>query len=257
MRTLARPEAKDERSEIEGTPYEFDTWVMARIAEFIAQSNSIDTARAFYRPILGLGPSGKYWVADFLQAWVSSGLPVSPDLRGFAEIWQDMMAFAEALPAWQPGEGNYWGRAESLVVDLMGIGQIGSPVLGDAKYSDLVSSMRPAFEKWGHLWLKHASVAAWFANFLRTESGRVLLPQGIRQLAAVVGTLPDRDWYNHELGALFTDVLSACWKYLQKEVERDSGLRNAFLSILALLCARQVPEALHLRARVSQILGNL
>ncbi len=167
---------------------------------------------------------------------------VSPDLQGFGKIWEDMAAYAESLPVWQPGEGNYWSRAESLAVDLMGMGQIGSPVLGAAKYSGLVSSMRPTFERWGERWLKYASVAAWFANFLRTDSGRVLLPLGVKQLAALMDTLPDRDWYHHELGSLFTDVLSMCWKHSQSDVARDSDLRKAFLNILALLCARQISK---------------
>jgi hypothetical protein len=41
--------------------------------------------------------------------------------------------------------------------------------------------------------LKHASAAAWFAYFLSTESGQVLLSLGIRQLTGVVGLYEDRD----------------------------------------------------------------
>ena len=91
---------------------------------------------------------------------------------------------------------------------------------------------------------------------LRTESGRVLLPHGIKQLAATAGSLPDDDWHRHSLGGLFTEALSSCWHYLQREVESDTGLRQAFLRILAVLCARQIPEAIHLRAKVSEILGT-
>jgi hypothetical protein len=255
LRTLPQPDPEDRLAKIQGTPYQFDVWVMGRVAEFIAHSNSLETARGFYRAVLELGPAGKYWVEDFLQSWVALGLKVSPDLKGFAQIWQDMVAYSETLPAWQPGEGNYWSRAESLAVDLMGLGKIGAPVLGDAKYQGLVTSMVPTFEKWGQWWLKYASVAAPFANFLRTDSGRVLLPMGVKQLATVMGTLPDRDWYHHELGSLVTDVLSLCWKHLQRDIEQDTHLRKAFLNILAVLCARQIPEALRLRARVADVLG--
>jgi hypothetical protein len=55
MRTLPKPKAEDERCEIQGTPYESDRWIMARVAEFVAHANSIETARLFYRPILELG----------------------------------------------------------------------------------------------------------------------------------------------------------------------------------------------------------
>lgn len=65
---------------------------------------------------------------------------VSPDLQGFALIWREMVAYTETLPAWPPGEGNYWNRAEPLAGDLMGLSQSGIAVLGDAKYKSLISS---------------------------------------------------------------------------------------------------------------------
>src|ERR1700730_10323951 len=52
MRTLPKPKAEDERCEIQGTAYESDRWIMARVAEFAAHANSVETARLFYRPIL-------------------------------------------------------------------------------------------------------------------------------------------------------------------------------------------------------------
>jgi len=187
MGTLPQPEADDERSEIEGTPYESDIWIMARVAEFVAHANSVETAQIFYRPIFELGPAAKYWVEDFLQSWIDRGLQVTNNLKGFADIWQDMVAYAETLPAWQPGEGHYWCRGEELARNLMGLSEGGIAVLGDAKYKDLVGSMAPTFERWGSRWLKYGSVAGWFAYFLWTESGRVVLSQGVKQLAAVAG----------------------------------------------------------------------
>ena len=166
-----------------------------------------------------------------------------------------MVAYTEALPAWQPGETNYWSRAESLATELMGLSETGVAVLGDAKYKDLISSMAATFEQWGNRWLKYASASAWLASFLRREAGQVLLPQGIKQLAGTVGSLPNDDWHRHDLGALFTEVLSLCWKHRQKDVEKDAGLREAFLRLLTVLCARQIPEALHLRAKVSEVLS--
>jgi len=255
MRTLPKPKDGDERSEIQGTPYESDRWIMARVAEFIARTNSVETARQFYRPILDLGPTAKYWARDFLQSWIMQGLQVSPDLGGFALIWQDMVAYTESLPAWQPGQTNYWSRAESLATELMGLSETGIALLGDAKFKDLIGRVAATFEQWANRWLKYASTSAWFAYFLRTESGLVLLPQGIKQLAGTVGSLPDSDWHRHDLGAVFTEVLSLCWKHRQREVEKDASLRAAFLHLLTVLCARQIPEALHLRVKVSEILG--
>jgi hypothetical protein len=255
MRTLPKPQAEDGRCEIQGTAYESDMWIMARVAEFVAHADSVETARIFYRPILDLGPAAKYWVEDFLESWIALGLPLSGDLHGFGSIWQDMVGYAETLPTWQPGDSNYWCRAEGLAVHLMGLSQVGIGILGDAKYKDLIGSMAVAFDRWADRWLKYGSAAGWFAYFLRTESGQVLLRQGVKQIAAAAASLPDREWQHHDLGALFTEVLSLCWKYNRKDVEKDVTLREAFLRLLTVLCARQFPEALHLRAKVSEILG--
>ena len=98
--------------------------------------------------------------------------------------------------------------------------------------------------------------SGWFAHFLTTESGGVLLAMGIKELANVVGSFDDRDWYQQGLGGIFTDALAACWKQMQNEIEQQPELRKAFLQILTDLCARQIPEALHLRNKVSEALGS-
>jgi hypothetical protein len=192
---------------------------------------------------------------DFLQTWVSVGLEISPDPVTFVKIWEDMVRYAMTLPAWQPSESGYWSRAESLAVDLVGLHESAASVLGQAKYKTVVTSMVPVFEQWASLWLKHASAAAWFARFLPTESGQALLSLGIKQLAGVVASFEERDWHQNGLGVLFAEALAACWKYSRNEVELQPDLQKAFLGILTELCARQVPQALHVRNKVAEVLG--
>ena len=80
-----------------------------------------------------------------------------------------------------------------------------------------------------------------------------MLSQGIQQLSTVVGSFTDRDWEQDALASTFTSVLGAAWKHLSNEIETDKSLRSAFLHILTELCARSIPDAIHLRDRVSQI----
>lgn len=256
MRTLPTPGRREERHEIEGTPYEFDRWVMARAAEFVVKENSVEVARRFYRPILDLGPAGRYWVEDFLRTWVRTGLEMTSDPASFARIWTEMVDYAMALPAWQPSPHGRWSRAESLAVDLVGLRDDSAKVLGQTKHVAVVRAMKPVFERWSLAWLNHASAAGWFSHFLTTDSGAVLLVTGIEELAKVVGSFEDSDWHQQGLGGIFTDALAACWKQKQNEIEQQPELKEAFLKILGALCARQVPEALHLRSKVSEALGN-
>jgi hypothetical protein len=194
-------------------------------------------------------------VDDFLKAWISYGLELSTDLGAFAKIWENMVRYTMTLSAWQPSPSGRWSRAESLAVDLVGLHDTAATVLGQAKYGGVVSAMAPVFEDWAGRWLKHASAAGWFAHFLLTESGQILLPMGITQLAGVVTGFEERDWHDHGLGGQFADALAACWKHKQHEVESQPELRKSFLGILTELCARNIPEALHFREKTTQALA--
>jgi hypothetical protein len=218
----------------------------------VAQTASVDEAREYYEPILRLGPAGRYWVEDFLQSWIIVGLEVSKDKTAFVTLWQAMVGYTESLPVWAAGEGNYWARAESLAIDLMGLHKEAAAILGQARHKEFVTAMTPTFERWGARWLKFGTVAAWFAAFLPPESGQVLLPMGIKQLASVVGSFQDRDWHRGDLGGLLTEVLAMCWRVRRQDVQSDPELRSAFLTMLAQLCARQVPEALNLRSKLAE-----
>jgi hypothetical protein len=177
-------------------------------------------------------------------------------MEAYVAIWQDMVRYAMALPQWQPRSNVIvWCPAEALAADLVGLGREASSVFGKAAFADVVHHMAPVFQEWGEAWLKYPSVAAAFAHFLPTESGRVLLAQGLRQLAGVVGSFRSDDWHQYELGPLLSQAIAACWEHLRHEVESEPQLRSDFLGILAVLCARQVPEALHLRSRVSTTIG--
>jgi hypothetical protein len=252
MRTLPQAAQDQETWEISGTPFHFDSWVMQQVATFLAYSDSAESGRRFFRPILDRGPAARYWVRDFLQAWVRVGLEFHGTTAAYIAIWQDMVRYAMALPQWQPRSNVVvWCPAEALAADLVGLGGESSAVLGKVDHADVVRQMAPVFQEWGDAWLKYPSATAALAHFLPTGSGRVLLPQGLRQLAGVVASFPSDDWHRYDLGALLTKAIAACWQHLRREVESEPQLRSDFLAILTVLCAHQVPEALHLRSRVS------
>ena len=180
MKTLPILEGDDEGREVGGTPYEFDRWVLERAAELLATLTSQDQARPLYEPVLRRGPAANYWAQDFLEAWITAALPRMANHTLFAEIWRGMVDYTFSLPTWVARRPGIWFHAESLSVDLMGLRKEAVKVLGRKEHTDLVKAMAPTFKRWGDLWLKYGSVAAWFANFLSTESGQALLPQRYR-----------------------------------------------------------------------------
>jgi hypothetical protein len=254
MRTFPAPHPEKGFREFDGTPYDFDNWVMKTAAVYVARTNSMEEARKFYRPILELGPRARYWTDEFLEKWIVSGLPVATDLKGYVAKWKDMIQYADTLPDWQPGEIGCWCRAEILAPDLMGIDQTPTTVLGNAKYRTVVEAMADTLEDWGNRWLGYASVAQHYANFLTTDSGEAILAQGVKQLAKAVDAFDEEGWRRYEMGIWLTAVLSVAWSKLRTAIESDRDLRTAFLRLLTVLSARPVQDAVILRAKVTDAL---
>ena len=254
MTTLPILESEDEGREVGGTPYQFDPWILKLAAELLATVASLDHAQAIYEPVLRRGPAAHYWTQDFLEAWITNALPRMADHQLFAEIWRGMVDYTFSLPAWVGRRPGIWFRAENLAVDLMGLRTETVKVFGRKEYMDLVKAMAPTFEKWADQWLKYGRVAAWFANFLSTESGRSLRRQGIQQLSEVVDSFSERDWEEGGLALSLTSALAAGWRHAASEITTEAALREAFLRILMELCSRSIAEAIHLRDRISHII---
>lgn len=254
MTTLPILEGEDEGREIGETPYEFDRWILGLAAERLATVTSHDEARAIYEPVLRRGPAAHYWSQDFLESCFTRALPRMADHALFAEIWRGMVDYTFSLPAWVGRRPGIWFHAESLSVDLMGLRTEAVKVFGRKEYAGIARTMAPTFERWGDQWLKYSRVAAWFANFLATESGESLLRQGIQQLSEVVGSFSDSDWKEGGLALSLTSALAAGWRHASSEITADAALREAFLRILMELCSRSIAEAIHLRDRISHII---
>jgi len=58
MRSFTAAGPGDDRSEISGTPYESDRWVMSCVAKFVARANSVEIARSFIGKYLTWGRPG-------------------------------------------------------------------------------------------------------------------------------------------------------------------------------------------------------
>jgi hypothetical protein len=254
MTTLPILEGEDEGREVGGSPYEFDPWILSLAAELLATVTSLEQARAIYEPVLRRGPAARYWTQDFLELFFTRALLRMADHAFFAEIWRGMVDYTFSLPTWVGRTPGIWFHAESLSVDLMGLRTEAVKVFGRKEYADLAGTMAPTFKRWGDQWLKYSRVAAWFANFLATESGGSLLRQGIPQLSEVVASFSDSDWKDGGLALSLTSALAAGWRHTSGEITTDAPLREAFLHILMELCSRSIAEAIHLRDRIAHVI---
>jgi hypothetical protein len=254
MATFPASDTEQVWRQVDGTPHDFDRWILQIAASHIACANSIKVARRFYQPVLDVGPSARYWLEEFLRAWVIDGLRLTPDHSGYVRKWKEMVAYVEPLPDWQPRKPGYYCAAEYVAHYLVGLHEDQVKVLGEAQYRTVVREMAETLEAWAKRWLKYESLAQWYANFITTEGGKVLLLEAVLQLSYFVDSYRDEEWSRYSLGTLLTKALSVTWTELRAAVESNAELQEAFLKILTALCARLVPEALNLRTKVSEAL---
>jgi hypothetical protein len=237
--------------EIDGTPHDFDLWMMKLAAAFFAKSESPKSARTLYTPILDLSYHAHYWVRDFLHAWFQLGLVLSGSEKAFAARWAEIVEYALTSPAWNRENCRLWFYLDDLASELMGItGERALRVAG-AEFKQAIQEMAPLFERWCDMWLKSARAMKHFAYFLSTDSGRLLLSMGIKKVAQAVKNFSSYDWDERDLYYSLAKGLTAYWDYNRAEVIRGGDVAEAFHGLLNELCARLIPEALQLRNRVA------
>ena len=240
--------------DIEGPLYDFDYWVFQRIAHVMLSGISLAEAREFWELILKLPVAAHEWVRAFLAEWFRVGL--SQNAENFEAIWSEMIAYMLDSEVWSPTWKHGWYHVEDVVAELMGI-RSASQSLGQAKNASLVETMAPLYERWADRWIHRSDLATSFAYFLSTESGSVLLPSGMRWLAAVLPSFSDYDWRRERLADALSAAVRTCWKKYRDQVRSDPEFWKAFLTVLNALCARQDAVALAIQSEATRLIDKM
>jgi hypothetical protein len=241
---------------VEGTPWEFDRWILQLIAVHSARLNT-EEAMGFCRSVLRIAPAANYWGRAFLNAWVVDGLPRTLDASVYVATWNAMVDYVWPLQDWQATKPSHHCPAEYVVDHLCGLHEDQIAVLGRGQYQAVVSGMAEALAAWAKRWLPFESLAQGYACFLTTESGRALLPQGLIHLASCVEQYRVHELKRYELGELLSTALSVAWVDSYGAIRSQPKVQEAFLKILTNLCARPIPRALQLRSKIGNTLNSL
>jgi hypothetical protein len=118
------PKTIRQNSEYSGTPYQADSQVFKRVASFLLQSRPNEHPEELWKPILDLGAAAHYWVGNFLNSFLGSGLNDAPAGETFKRIWRSMLDYAFASAKWSRSN---WIYASDLWQDLLG--QVGPAAL--------------------------------------------------------------------------------------------------------------------------------
>lgn len=230
-----------------GTPDEFDLWILAQIAAVCAKVRPPHKVAELWHPIFNLGSRGHYWVRDFVQAWFIEGVSGSATSESFLQMWQEMLAYAEAL-GWTPGDKRAF-RLQGAVKELLGWG-FGLRTVAGAEFADVVSRLQPVYAGWGREWIRRGGLAPDFARFLSVPAASRLLPAGVKWLNE---DLSQDDWSDDlELQDATVAVLRRCWREQQVALRDDRQYRSAFDGLLSTLVNLNSAGALELRDLINR-----
>jgi hypothetical protein len=243
LRMIGTPSNDD--WEVSGTPYEFDRWVLGRIASVVPEMHGAEDGAALWQPILDLGVGAHYWVKDFLEEWFLQGLWQPPASQRFIEVWKEMLEHAFASPSWRFSRG--WFRLEKLWCTIMGMGAMYRSRWVEAHRST-VSQMLPYYERWAGRFMNHPGCAIEFAQFLEQPAAAGILCRGLQWLAAAAEA--KGFWQEHEMKSVVAGLLETTWRLSEGALRRSSDGLQAFKRLLQALVDAQEPVALELQHRM-------
>ncbi|MBZ5501471.1 MAG: ABC transporter ATP-binding protein [Acidobacteriia bacterium] len=250
------PKVMDENADRSHGPiYDFDRWVFQIAAHVICTDLSREKAERFWRPILEQGVVAEEWVEGFLIEFFRVGLSEGVSQDRFARVWKEMVEFANGSTVWATKGGRNWYRLETLWSSLMGQ-RYGVQLLGRVEYRALLENMAPEYGRWVRAWLGHAGSAVSFAYLLASDSGSVLLPMGLPQLAKAMDSFEDYEWRQERLTDALSSAVRTAWRSCRKELQTDRNFWEAFQTILNTLCTRLDAVAVQIRSETAAFLAN-
>jgi hypothetical protein len=216
--------------------------VIQTIVKMIAKAPAED-ARPLWEPVLSLGAAGHYSVGHFISCWFFEAYRLDP--IEFAALWRLMIEYALAAPEWAGGKPWYYGQ--QLLRQMLGFGS--TAILDhNAAFQDIAQQMSDYYERWAreNLAREEDNITA-LSLFLASATGRPLRLNALRWLQEAV--TPESSWYRAAMGNALLELLNVMLIQDLDALRADSGARDAFLALTALLVTKQVPAALALQER--------
>jgi hypothetical protein len=222
--------------------------VIQTIAKMMVKASG-PVAQELWEPVLKLGAAGHYSVEHFISCWFFETARL--DAAEFTARWQPMLEYALDAPEW--GQGRPWYYGQGLLRQILGFRS--EAVLDrNPAFQDIVRQMAHYYERWAreHISREEDNVTG-LCFFLASWTGRSLRMKGLAWLQQAVTAQPR---YRPTMGNALIEFLNVTLTQDAQELRSDTAARDAFLALVALLVAKQVPAALALQERARRLLSS-
>ncbi|MDQ3380863.1 MAG: hypothetical protein M3546_11195 [Actinomycetota bacterium] len=242
---LGVSEIDADESEVEGSLYSFDRWLLGALARTTLEMRDNEDPASIWQPLLNLGDAAPRWVDAFLDAWLRYGFIEQPASSTFLSRWRQMIEHALASPRWKL-DGWRYSSAE-LWHALLGLDWT-EESLWTPEQQPTVLALKDLYERWASEALTGKWSAERLARFLwRTPAGRTIQLDGVIWLdrAAATGLWDEPDVHD-ELARL----LDAAWNTQSAQLGSSTNAGMAFRRLLRRLAEEQNALALALIGRI-------
>ena len=238
-----------EKVELE-LPYETDRWSLEKLAIVSLQLEVTEEPRRYWEPILRLGARAHYFVEGFLHDWIFAGIQTTGSRRQqFLAQWQEMVAYADASPAWS-GDRTRAHNVKTLWRHLLGFEGFFSNIWG-TEHQDLIAAMKPRYLTWARDELSDRWGACSFFAWLQSDAAAPVRLAVLPVIRDTAKQAHDSWWREDRLALQLATVMDICWRKQRDDILIDRDADRAFKELLQLLSTRQQPLALDLQDRVA------
>jgi hypothetical protein len=241
----------------DSTNDEWYRWLFGRLALVIRTSSIEEVPEGLWRPILGLGTEGHYWIETFLSSWFFVNLQVQPFPETFISEWHKMIEFVAVSPQWGFPVANRAHDLETMRCNLMGFGFGASQMkMWDSSHSDQIQEMEAVYESWASEHLVRPRCAMLFAIFLMQPAAAGLLFNGLTWLETAVKVAGQYYFRDKETRSQIGSMLDHCWNCRRSELRQNTDAFKAFRYLLTRLAELQDAAANEILRQIAMQKGE-
>ena len=236
---------------LDGTPYEYDDWVLGRAAETIVEMRESERPESLWQPVIGLGEGARDWVEQFFRQWFKVGRRFDALDSPFFRQWQAMIEHAKRAPGWKPGPNAKVNHHFELWKDLLGLSLFDQLFWGTERRA-MANAMKPHLKAWADAHLDGGGAVKLYASFLMRDATIDLVPDGIIWMDAGMHGASKWYWDERDVSSELASFLAHAWGRSAREIKTSPDAKKAFNRILTELTSRSEPLALQLRDQIAR-----